>query len=121
MGSPPPLCSVVGRSTPRGEEAPVGRASEDLAADSRVAEPAEAISVEELQLATRNHGMPLEALRYDVTPVGLHYLLVHFDIPAIDLSNWRLRIGGNVRNALELTLDELRRRPRVTTAVTIEC
>jgi hypothetical protein len=32
------------------------------------------VSMEELQLATRNHGMPLEALRYPVTPVGLHYL-----------------------------------------------
>ena len=31
------------------------------------------ISMEELQLAARNHGMPLEALRYDVTPAGLHY------------------------------------------------
>jgi sulfane dehydrogenase subunit SoxC len=34
---------------------------------------AEGISREELQLAARNHGMPLEALRYDVTPAGLHY------------------------------------------------
>ena len=79
------------------------------------------LTLEELQLAARNKGMPLEALRYDVTPVGLHYLLVHFDIPAIDPSDWRLRIGGNVRNALELSLDDLRKRPRVTTAVTMEC
>ena len=35
----------------------------------------EGITAEELQLAARNHGMPLEALRHDVTPVGLHYLL----------------------------------------------
>ena len=28
--------------------------------------------------------MPLEALRYDVTPAGLHYLLIHYDIPALD-------------------------------------
>ena len=42
------------------------------------------ISLEELQLAARNHGMPLEALRYDVTPVGLHYLLIHYDIPEVD-------------------------------------
>ena len=45
---------------------------------------AEGISREELQLAARNHGMPLEGLRYDVTPVGLHYLLIHFDSPAAD-------------------------------------
>ncbi|TMK94487.1 MAG: sulfite oxidase, partial [Actinobacteria bacterium] len=33
------------------------------------------VTLEELQLATRNHGMPLEGLRYDVTPAGMHYLL----------------------------------------------
>jgi hypothetical protein len=33
---------------------------------------------EEVQLALRNRGMPLEALRYPITPAGLHYLLVHF-------------------------------------------
>ena len=79
------------------------------------------LTPEELQLAARNKGMPLEALRYDVTPVGLHYLLVHFDIPAIDPSNWRLRIGGSVRHPIELTLDDVKRRPRVTSAVTMEC
>ena len=45
---------------------------------------ASGISVEELQLAARNHGMPLEALRHDITPLGLHYLLVHYDIPVVD-------------------------------------
>ena len=42
---------------------------------SSVADPGQAITPEELQLATRNRGMPLEALRYDVTPTGMHYLL----------------------------------------------
>ncbi len=32
---------------------------------------------EELQLALRNRGMPLEGLRYPITPSGLHYLLIH--------------------------------------------
>ena len=44
------------------------------------------INEQELQLAARNHGMPLEALRYDVTPPGLHYVLTHYDIPAVDPS-----------------------------------
>ncbi|MDP9319460.1 MAG: sulfite oxidase, partial [Actinomycetota bacterium] len=43
-----------------------------VSAPSRLAEPEEGISAEELQLAARNHGMPLKALRYDVTPPGLH-------------------------------------------------
>lgn len=79
------------------------------------------LTPEELQLATRNHGMPLEALHHDVTPVGLHYLLIHYDIPVIDPSTWRLRIGGRVSRPMELSLAELRRRDRVTLPVTMEC
>jgi sulfane dehydrogenase subunit SoxC len=79
------------------------------------------ITLEELQLAARNHGMPLEALRYDLTPVGLHYLLIHFDIPEADERTWRLEIGGRVRSPRALTMDELRRRPAVTVPVTLEC
>jgi sulfane dehydrogenase subunit SoxC len=79
------------------------------------------ITLEELQLAARNHGLPLEMLREPVTPVGLHYLLIHFDIPAVDAATWRLRIGGLVEQELELGLDELRARPAVTMPVTLEC
>lgn len=79
------------------------------------------LTFEELQLAGRNRGMPLEALRYDVTPTGLHYLLVHFDIPAVDAATWRLRLEGLVERPLELTLNDLRARPRRTVPVTLEC
>ena len=76
---------------PRGRDADEGR----RAGPSRVpgcrgrrpslyGRPVDPIRLEELQLAARNHGMPLEALRYPVTPVGLHYLLIHYDIPAVD-------------------------------------
>ena len=51
---------------------------------------------EELQLASRNRGMPLEGLRYAVTPTGMHYLLVHFDIPEVDATSWRLDVDGLV-------------------------
>jgi len=44
----------------------------------------EAFYSEELQLASRNRGMPLEGLRYPFTPTGMHYLLVHFDIPEVN-------------------------------------
>ena len=80
-----------------------------------------AVSVEELQLAARNHGMPLEALRWPVTPLGLHYLLIHYDIPAVDAAAWRLEVGGRVERELSLSLAELRERPAVTRAVTMEC
>jgi DMSO/TMAO reductase YedYZ molybdopterin-dependent catalytic subunit len=79
------------------------------------------LTLEELQLATRNRGMPLEGLRYDITPVGLHYLLIHFDIPAVDAAGWRLRVGGAVGRPFELTLDEIRAMAAQTLAVTLEC
>ncbi|MCX5074689.1 sulfite oxidase [Streptomyces sp. NBC_00513] len=87
----------------------------------RVAAVGEGIGADELALAARNHGLPLEALRYEVTPAGLHYVLVHYDIPAADVDRWRLRVGGRVRNAVEWGLDELRARPAVTRRVTMEC
>ncbi|HET7236695.1 MAG TPA: sulfite oxidase [Actinomycetota bacterium] len=65
--------------------------------------------------------MPHEALRYDVTPVGLHYLLIHYDIPEVDPSTFRLSIGGHVETPLQLTLDALRAMPSTTLAVTMEC
>jgi DMSO/TMAO reductase YedYZ molybdopterin-dependent catalytic subunit len=79
------------------------------------------ISIEELQLAARNHGMPLEALRYPVTPVGLHYLLTHYDIPFVEAAGWRLTVGGLVERRLSLSLDDIRRRPAAEATVTMEC
>ena len=50
---------------------------------------------DDIRSALRNREMPLEALRYDVTPTGLHYLLGHFDIPGIHPDSWRRRSGGS--------------------------
>src|SRR6266511_2475010 len=77
------------------------------------------ISLEELQLAARNHGMPLEALRYPITPAGLHYLLIHYDVPVVDAAAWRLAVRGE--RTLTLALDDLRARPSVELAATMEC
>lgn len=79
------------------------------------------ITLEELGLAARNHALPLEALRHPLTPLGLHYLLIHFDIPVVDARTWRLEVGGTVRRALTLSLEELQRRPQRTEVVTFEC
>src|SRR5437667_221907 len=79
------------------------------------------ITPEELQLAVRNHSMPLEALRYAITPVGLHYLLIHFDIPTVDVADYELTVAGHVRTPLRFTLDQLAARPSTTLAVTLEC
>ncbi len=93
----------------------------EVSAPGRIAAPDEDISSDELALAARNHGLPLEALRYEVTPPGLHYVLVHYDIPAADAARWSLSVGGRVRTPLALDLAALRALPAVTHRVTMEC
>jgi len=78
-------------------------------------------TLEEVALAARNSGMPLEALRYDLTPAGLHYCLVHFDVPALAPPAWRLAVDGRVDTPLSLSLDELRAMPSRSVTVTLEC
>lgn len=80
-----------------------------------------AISQDELQLAARNHGLPLEALRYPITPAGLHYLLIHYDIPDVDADQWALSVEGRVAKPLKLALADLRERPAHEVTATMEC
>jgi sulfane dehydrogenase subunit SoxC len=84
-------------------------------------DPREEFSRDELQLAARNHGIPLEALRYDVTPIGLHYLLTHYDIPVVDADSWRLAVGGEVAHPFSLSLSDIHAMDAVTLHVTMEC
>jgi sulfane dehydrogenase subunit SoxC len=76
---------------------------------------------EEVGLALRNPGMPLEALRRPITPIGMHYVLVHFDIPEIDPTTFELIVDGRVRTPAALTLEDLRARPAVSMPVMMEC
>ena len=88
---------------------------------TRLHSPGADISPAELQLAARNHGMPLEMLRQDLTPAGLHYLLIHYDIPLVDAAQWRLSVDGLVDRPMSLDISALRERPRRTVRVTMEC
>lgn len=65
--------------------------------------------------------MPLEALSYPITPTGLHYLLIHYDIPLVDEKTYRLEVSGLVGSPLTLSLDDLRGLPAVEVAATMEC
>ncbi|MGI5400744.1 sulfite oxidase [Streptomyces sp. CA-135486] len=93
----------------------------DFSSPGRLAAPGEGIGLDELALAARNHGLPLEALRYDLTPDGLHYLLIHYDIPAASADEWELTVGGRVRTPLTLDMRRLRSLAAVTQRVTMEC
>ncbi|MFE6097389.1 sulfite oxidase [Streptomyces massasporeus] len=100
----------------------MGRRIADVSTPARLAAPGEGLGQDELALAARNHGLPLEALRHDVTPPGLHYVLTHYDIPYVpDATAWRLTVGGRVRHPLSLSPERLHAYPAVTTRVTLEC
>jgi len=81
----------------------------------------EGVTQVELGQAARNHGMHLEGLRYDVTPPGMHYLVIHFDIPAADEADWAVEVDGLVERPRSLSIEDLRSRPKVTRPVTMEC
>lgn len=80
-----------------------------------------AISLDELQLATRNHGFPLEVLREPITPIGLHYLLIHYDIPAVDAATWQLTVDGVVESERTFDLEALLGFPTHEVVATMEC
>ena len=68
-------------------------------------------ALDELRLAARNHAMPLEALRWPITPVGLHYLLIHYDVPLVDPDAVAARgRAAPSSSRSSLSLDELRAR-----------
>ncbi len=91
-------------------------------ATQRSGEPTDGpITFDELGLAFRNRGMPLEAMAHDTTPVGLHYLVIHWDIPTADEAAWEVAVDGAVRRPLRLSMQDLRSRPRITMPVTMEC
>ena len=117
-----PWTRIRPHSVTKGDNAAMGHRLADTSTPARLAAPDEGIGPDELALATRNHGLPLEALRYDVTPPGLHYVLTHYDIPYVpEDTPWPLTVAGRVRRPLRLDPAGLRAFPEVTTRVTLEC
>ena len=75
----------------------------------------------ERSLANRNSGTLLETLSLDVTPLGAHYLLTHFDTPIISRDKHVLRFVGDFDNPFDISMEELLSLPKVTLPVTLEC
>lgn len=75
----------------------------------------------EVGLANRNSGVLLETLALDITPIGSHYLLNHFDVPLLDAENHRLKFSGSFKEQLELSIEDIQALPALTMPVTMEC
>jgi DMSO/TMAO reductase YedYZ molybdopterin-dependent catalytic subunit len=57
----------------------------------------------------------------EVTPGGRFFRRNHFPMPVLDPENWRLAVGGLVREPLSLDLTALRELPAESVTVTMEC
>ena len=68
-----------------------------------------------------NLEMPFGSVGSFITPVDRFYVRCHFPIPEIAEHTWRLKIGGEVRQELELTLDDLRAMKSLTLTSFMEC
>ena len=64
---------------------------------------------------------PVRALDAWLTPNPHFYVRNHFSIPDIRCSTWSLSIDGLVTRERRFTLQQLKRLPRVTLPVTMEC
>jgi DMSO/TMAO reductase YedYZ molybdopterin-dependent catalytic subunit len=68
-----------------------------------------------------NHILDTRTISDFYTPNEHFYVVQHYDQPEVDLSTYRLRVTGLVEKPIELTLDELKGRPRVELDAGFEC
>lgn len=64
---------------------------------------------------------PVHLLNSYLTPIDLFYVRHHAYAPTVNEKDWKLTIDGEVDKPFSLTLDELKKFPRATVTVTLEC
>jgi sulfite oxidase len=64
---------------------------------------------------------PVSLLKDYLTPHELFYVRHHAYAPTVDANAWKLTIDGEVDKPYTLTLDELKKFPKATVTVTLEC
>ena len=70
-------------------------------------------------MRVRTPVMGLEGL---ITPVNLHYVVQHFDVPEVTPADkWKLEVHGEVKRPMTLDYETLRRFPGRTVRTVMEC
>jgi len=64
---------------------------------------------------------PVSLLNTWITPNDLFYVRHHSYAAKVNVGEWKLTVDGEVRNPITLTLDELKKLPKHTVTVTLEC
>src|SRR5882757_4346411 len=68
-----------------------------------------------------NLEMLFEKLDGFITPTELFYVRMHYAIPRIDRTKWRLRVEGEIERAFELNYDKLTRLASNKVVALLEC
>jgi sulfane dehydrogenase subunit SoxC len=70
---------------------------------------------------TFRHKVRAEQLTGAVTPADDIFVLAHFGIPRFDVADWRLHIGGMVQRPVALSLEQIKKFPKVEVEAFIKC
>lgn len=62
-----------------------------------------------------------EDLRDWITPLDQFFAVSHYHAPTINLDSWRLKVEGLIDHPVELSLDQIKSRPRKELIATLEC
>jgi DMSO/TMAO reductase YedYZ molybdopterin-dependent catalytic subunit len=62
-----------------------------------------------------------EDLREWITPTGEFFSVGHYHAPKVDAASWRLKVEGAVDKPIELSLDQIKSRPKRELVATLEC
>jgi DMSO/TMAO reductase YedYZ molybdopterin-dependent catalytic subunit len=65
--------------------------------------------------------MPLSGFSDYITPTEHFFVRTHVYVPEVSLSEWRLKVEGEVASPLTLSMDDLKRMPAVELVGVLEC
>jgi sulfite oxidase len=65
--------------------------------------------------------MPLSGFSDYITPIEHFFVRTHVYVPQVNLSEWRLKVEGEVATPLTFTLDDLKKLPSVELVAIVEC
>jgi len=65
--------------------------------------------------------MPLSGFADYITPIEHFFVRTHVYVPSVNVSDWRLKVEGEVAAPLTLTFDELKQLPSVELISVVEC
>ena len=65
--------------------------------------------------------MPLDGFSDWITPIDRFFVRCHSYTPLVNLGQWSLKIDGKVDRPMTLTLDDLKKLPRVELLAVLEC